>query len=173
MKIEHPNALRFLLESDIYLLPEDRTVTTTTTADEPTAVKNEQVKPLTFKYLGKNLRNFLIVTDYPGIDFIEEAHLSALYNSLQKKQDSMHPDDVAIFNYNSAVDSKKEDLLAYFKPGCILFLGIDPQKLGWKQLTLNTPDQQDGTAVLYTYSFNEMLGNKEKTIAFWNPMKNF
>lgn len=171
MKAEHPIALQLLMQDELYLLASEANTV------PPYPEIGEPEKPLTvneiihFIYLGNNKRRFLVMVNTRMHGFLEEGHLKALMSTLERK--GLQPDDIALLNLAQYPHAKKEQLISFFNPEKILFLGVDPQSAGWKNIPINTVTTDENQQLLYSYGFDEMLGNKEKTTAFWHPMKSF
>ncbi|MDB5147872.1 MAG: hypothetical protein JWQ57_1892 [Mucilaginibacter sp.] len=195
MKVENPAAFRFLLEDELYLLntdkmlydkaiepeptpavplspiiepsnPEQVTASPSLTP-EPQAVIKTQVAD--FKYMGKNLKSFLVLTNYKTAEFINAEHLTALENILKRKD--LGPDDVAIFNLADYNETKFGQLKTFFKPTKVLVLGGDALPQDIKMLKLNKPVTSNGITVLYSFSFDEMMDNVDYKKAFWEQVK--
>jgi len=195
VKVENPAAFRFLLEDELYLLNADKMLYDKIAEPEPTAAVPsspviEHIKPepvavtpsLTpepqpviqtpvadFKYRGKNLKNFLVLTHYKVDDFINAGHLTALENILKRKE--LGPDDVAIFNLANYSETKFSQLKPFFKPTKVLVLGGDALPQDIKVLKPNKPVTSNGITVLYTYSFDEMMDNVDHKKTFWELVK--
>ena len=164
MKVEDPNALRFILQDDIYLLDEDKRHQIQTPIS-PLQVETPQVN---FNYLGANKKNFLILVHYPGHEFISDDHLAALESVLTRKGYSR--DDVVILNMAKA-DAGYDLLTAYFKPGKLVILGEGSMPVGITQPKFNQLESRDDLDVLYTFSFDAMMTNTDNKKAFWDQMK--
>ncbi|SCW77961.1 hypothetical protein [Mucilaginibacter sp. NFR10] len=195
MKVENPAAFRFLLEDELYLLNADKMLYDKITESEPAAAvplppvtENAKPAPVTiipsltpepqvviktpvdeFKYLGKNLKNFLVLTWYKNAGFIIAEHLTALENILKRKE--LSPDDVAIFNLANYSETKFSQLKTFFKPTKVLVLGGDALPQDIKVLKPNKPVTSNGITVLYSYSFDEMMDNVEYKKTFWELVK--
>ncbi len=169
MITEHAAALRILMNEDLYLilhdLVEEKMPAEQFVAAEP-IITEETIKHPEFIFVGKNQKNFLILTN----EALKENHLKALESTLSRKQLSL--DDVAIVDYSAYNDIIFEDLNASFMPQKLVLFGLEPNILLLPETPLNEVSSQPDLQILYTYSFSEMLGNKEKTKAFWEPMKN-
>jgi hypothetical protein len=171
MIAEQATALRILMNDDLYLTTEDRWQETVpipvTLVEEPAPIISTQ-KPIVipaFKYIGKNLKKFLVLTN----EVIQENHLKALENTLLRKQMSL--DDVAVVDYSAYNAFNFEQLNAFFMAQKIVCFGLKPEMLGLQEVIINQINTYPDYQILYTYSFSEMLGDKEKTKAFWEPMK--
>jgi hypothetical protein len=174
MNITDPSSLSYFLQDDLYLLQQDREAYTGQPIMDKATIEMvaepvvETPGPV-FNYTGGNQKNFLIVVNYPEYELMDEAHLTALTNSLKLKGLSI--EDVAIFNVFKHTDTNYTTLQQYFNPLRILFLGDTAIPAGTKALTLNQITNDAECQLLYSLSFNEMMGNKDKTRAFWEQMK--
>jgi hypothetical protein len=194
VKTDTPLAqLRYFLQDELYLLKADKdiyrnaetaqpaatevTVKDAATATEvppaiaPTPPVTEQTPATTFKYLGSNQKSFLVLTHYPAEQFIAEAHLTALLNTITRLNFSQ--DDVAIINLSAYPEVSWPQLADFFKPAKLLVLGTAALPAQMPNLPQNQVQQLDACHALYTFSFDEMMGNKENTKAFWNQIKTF
>lgn len=181
MIIENTAALQFLITEDIYLAKKDvdnlnRAVAVTPVAaapELPVEVKEVAivVEPtvVNFNYLGNNQKQFLILCHYPELDSMDDKHLDALKSALQRKILSL--DDVAIVNLAKHSNATADELQDYFKPERLLLLGAQCLLSGWDTCGLNQLADIKASKVLYSYSFTEMMGDRDKTKAFWEQMK--
>ncbi|WPU99265.1 hypothetical protein SNE26_24945 [Mucilaginibacter sp. cycad4] len=195
MKVENPAAFRFVLEDELYLLNADKLLYDKITESEPAAAVPlsptiENTKPVSltiipsltpepqaviktpvddFKYLGKNLKNFLVLTCYKTTEFIIAEHLTALENILKRKE--LSHEDVAIFNLANYNETKFSQLKTFFKPTKVLVLGGDALPQDIKVLKPNKPVTSNGITVLYSYSFDEMMDNVDYKKTFWELVK--
>ncbi|WP_295650714.1 hypothetical protein [uncultured Mucilaginibacter sp.] len=201
MIVEDPAALRFFLIDDIYLLKQDKDTMGNTipeTGPMPvvqtevleTVIADEQPEPVeasphptpiaaespivetpkpAFQYFGKNQRNFLIVFHSNGMGKLDDKHFAALSSSLARKELSL--DDVALLDLYAYEDTTIADIAAYFKPTRVMILGSQCLLPGWHKLKLNVPAKGNTYTALYTYSFDEMMPDKDKVRAFWEQMK--
>lgn len=164
MKVEDQNALRFILEDDIYLLGEDKH----NYNNIPAPLSEIKTPQVNFNYLGSNKKNFLILVHYPDHEFIADDHLTALESVLSRKGHSR--DDVAILNIAN-ISTEYELLTAYFNPQTILILGQESLPGRMEQPAFNLLQNHNSVNVLYTFSFNAMMTNTENKKAFWDQMK--
>jgi hypothetical protein len=197
VKTDTPLAqLRYFLQDELYLLKADKDLyrnaetaqlaaTEVTVNDAATAIATEvppattpttppvteQTPVTTFKYLGSNQKSFLILAHYPAEQFIAEAHLTALLNTIIRLNFSQ--DDVAIINLSAYPGVSWPQLADFFKPAKLLVLGTAALPAQMLKLPQNQVQQLDACQALYTFSFDEMMGNKENTKAFWNQIKTF
>jgi len=124
---------------------------------------------ISFNYLGKNLKRFLVLVHYPEQEFIDDAHLAALTNIIKRKDLSV--DDIAILNIARHTIAQYDELVAFFKPARLLVLGKNAMPQGITPLALNAPRPLGDIAGLYSFAFGEMMNNVEYKKAFWEQMK--
>lgn len=171
MKVESGQALRFILQDEIYLLNEDKlNYAKSDSQRAPAAQPQPEIvtpKPI-FKYLGANKKHFLILTNYPDCEYIADDHLAALESVLGRKNHER--EDVAILN-TAKNKSDYPELLAHFKPQTILVLGQQSIPAGINQLKFNQVEKRDGTTLLHTFAFDAMMNNVENKKAFWEQVK--
>jgi hypothetical protein len=179
-----PAHLRHFLQDDIYLLKADKDVYANPQANSSTATLNtaaaapvqppvvtEQTPVLQFKYLGGNQKNFLVLCCYADAEFIASAHLTALISTITRINYSQ--DDIAIVNLINYPKTTWPELVSYFGPKKLLVLGSKALPATLPKLNQNEAQHLDECQALYTFSFDEMMGNKENTKAFWNQIKTF
>lgn len=165
MKVEDANALRFILQEEIYLLNDDKTLYTAAEAPSPVI---ETPKPV-FNYLGSNKKNFLVLVNYAGHEYIQDDHLAALDSVLGRKGHAR--EDVAIVNLAKHDWADQQQLLAFFEPKTLVILGNNAIPTGADEVKFNQIEKIEDIAVLYTFSFDEMMTNVEKKKAFWEQIK--
>ncbi len=146
MKVEDPNALRFILEDELYLLGQDKSAY----RDMPAPERPIETRPATFHYLGSNKKNFLILADYPEHEYMPAEHLKALESTLARIGYGL--EDVAIVN-SAKQSADLQQLKAQFEPGILLILGQGSIPPGMEPMPLNLPRQDEGLKMFYTFSF--------------------
>jgi hypothetical protein len=176
VKIENPVALSFIFDEEVYLLNTDKQYYTTLAEPETSIQENviESVpsKPVVdFKFWGGNKKNFLVISSYRDEEFINGAHLTALENTLKRRD--LLPDDIAIFNISNFSGTTIDELQARFKPQRIMILGKDISVGGLDGLTFNSICNRANCSVLYTFSFDEMMNSNDNKKAFWEQVKQF
>lgn len=190
MIIDNAAGLQYLFNDDIYLLKQDMdnldpaATDVVVTIEEPLAVIAQPViietpvavaepaivaeaPALYFKHIGSNAKQFLILCSYPDTAQMDEKHLTALTSALQRKELAL--DDVAILNLSKHATATVAHLINYYKPTRLLLLGCSLS--GWDKFALNQLQNLGGIKALYTFSFTEMMGDRDKTKAFWEQMK--
>jgi hypothetical protein len=165
VKVEDPNALRFILQDDIYLLNEDKPAYSAAVATTP-LIKTQQV---VFNYMGQNKRNFLVLVHYKQFEFMKDEHLQALESVLSRKGHSR--EDVAIVNLAKHDGTNFDQLTSFFEPKTLVVLGKKALPSGLKAPGFNQVEHI-GIPVLLTFSFDEMMTNTDNKRAFWEQVKN-
>jgi len=122
-----------------------------------------------FKYAGGYQKNFLVFVHYPQHDIMDPAHQNALEATIKRKDLTLN--DIAIFNLGQHPGETLKAIGGFFKPQKMLFLGADALPGGWNAPAFNQLIKMSKCDVLYTYSFAEMMANRELAKAFWEQMK--
>jgi hypothetical protein len=161
VRVEDNNALRFILQDEIYLLDEDK-------SSAPDPQPGIQTQRPVFNYLGSNKKNLLILVNYDQHQFMQEDHLTALESVLGRLGHTR--EDVAIFNL-SGNNATQADIMSYFSPQTLIILGKNalPEET---DLKFNSIGEIDGIRTLFTFAFDEMMANIDNKKAFWEQMKN-
>jgi hypothetical protein len=165
MKIENPIAFSFIMPEELYLLNKDKT--SVAAYKEPLPVTKTQ--PDNFNFMGGNKKNFLIIVQYPELEFIDDKHLTALESILKRLNFSM--DDTAIFNIAKFAGATMKQLTDFFKPQKLLLLGQQALPPGIGPVALNKVLLLNNCPALFSFSFDEMMDNNENKKAFWEQMK--
>ena len=165
MRVEDNNALRFILQDEIYLLDEDKNQPGNTAIPQPGIQTPQPV----FNYLGSNKKSFLILVSYDQHEFMPDDHLTALESVLGRL--GHNREDVAILNLAKHPDADHAQILAHFSPKTLIVLGKNTAS-GETDLKFNSITQVDGIKTLITFSFSEMMTNVDNKKAFWEQMKN-
>ncbi|HWD88909.1 MAG TPA: hypothetical protein VG367_12325 [Mucilaginibacter sp.] len=159
MRVEDNNALRFILQDEIYLLEEDKS--------SPGPQPGIETQQPIFNYLGSNKKSFLILVSYDQHEFMREDHLTALESVLGRLGHTR--DDVAIFN-SSKHNADYGQIIAHFGPTTLVILGKDALP-GGTDFKFNTIEPVNGIKTLLTFGFDEMMTNVDNKKAFWEQMK--
>ena len=177
MKVDNPNAFRFIMQDEVYLLEQDKGVkaiaeTPSVAEAQPIPATPEPVVEtpnIRFNYLGSNNKNFLILVNYATDEFIAPEHLTALENILKRKDLAIA--DVAILNTQKYPQVNIADLNTYFSPKKLLIMGDNALPQGVQKPALNQPYKLNTTDTLYSFSFGEMMESNDNKKAFWEQMK--
>ena len=172
LKSTNPLALRYLITEDLYLL-DDIPVTEHLKTEAAQPVENAPETPVKefngFDYLGENNKYFLLVVNEPSHKTMLPKELEALQSILSAKK--MELKDVALLNLNNYPGATFVQMKSFFVCSKIVLFGISPQQIQLHSIPLNTPTDIQGTKILSTFSFSEMMDNLDKKKAFWAEMK--
>ena len=115
----------------------------------------------TIKYLGKNEKNILILVNEPDHAFLGDDELSFLMNVLSACSVSMV--DVAVVNSHNDETVKHKKLVHQFSPSVIIFLGTEPQLLGFPiQIPVYQVQQYNKQQYLCAPSLQKLSIDKEE-----------
>jgi hypothetical protein len=165
VKVEDTHALRFILQDELYLLNEDKSLYSGTPISQPEIETPQSV----FNYLGANKKNFLVLVSYNDHDFMKDEHLTALESVLGRLGHTR--DDIAIFNLAKADTINHDEIITYFKPKTMVILGKTAIPASVGELNFNSNETIGSAKVLYTFSFDEMMTDVNNKKAFWEQMK--
>lgn len=159
--------LQFFLQDELYLLKEDKAFYTEGPAATPTEEKTPEPQ---FNCLGNNNKQFLILVHYSDHEHMDPAHQKALESTLGRKELTLA--DVAILNVAKVDPQFQQHIISFYKPAKLVVLGSTAVISGLPSININTIAEGD-IKQLHTYSFTEMLADREKAKSFWEQMKNF
>lgn len=135
---------------------------------EPRQTDYPEVRPLPF--LGKNLRQVLLVVDNPDQAFVSEKIFSMLSKLLNACGLGM--EDVALVNVAHLQGRESERLRQQFNPHKVIMFGTLLPGLSENQ-TRNTPWSEGGMELLYTDTLEAMDQTAELKMPFWIAVKRF
>jgi hypothetical protein len=166
VKVEDTNALRYILQDELYLLDEDKNRHAAIDISAPAT----QTPAPAFNYLGSNKKNFLILVAYNDHEFMQDDHLAALESVMGRKGHTR--DDAAILNL-AKNEGSFNDITTFFSPQMLLILGASAHPAGLGELKFNAIKTINSIKALATFSFGEMMDNVDNKKAFWEQIKNF
>ena len=191
MLAETPAALRYILPNDVYLLRSEKeaaghyiaaigpcisegagialTAAAGNVVAEPATVYDKPEDP--FNYHGGYQKKILVLVHYPAHEIMEPAHQTALMAALTRLDICI--DDIALLNTGKLTGVELTVIENFFKPEKLLVLGKAALPAGLTPPAVNQCFNSTVCKVLYTFAFDEMLGNKDNTRAFWEQMKLF
>jgi len=200
MKVDNPQAFRFIMQDEIYLLDEDKGVINTPPAANIPVAETQPIIELPPPVIEQPIAEQAPVTQEPQtpdplvktpgtafnylgknnknflvlVNYANEEHIAAAHltalESILKRKD-LSIDDVAILNVNRYTPLKLATLSEYFKPTRLVIMGKDSLPEGIGNLPLNQPLQGKKTHVLYSFSFDEMMSSNDNKKTFWEHMK--
>ena len=200
MKVDNPQAFRFIMQDEIYLLDKDKGVINTSSAANIPVAETQPIIELIPPVIEQPIAEQTSVTPEPQtpdplvktpatafnylgknnknflvlVNYANEEHIAAAHltalESILKRKD-LSIDDVAILNVNRYMPLKLATLSEYFKPTRLVIMGKDSLPEGIGNLPLNQPLQGKKTHVLYSFSFDEMMSSNDNKKTFWEHMK--
>ncbi|RFZ91898.1 hypothetical protein D0C36_10640 [Mucilaginibacter conchicola] len=201
MRVENPQAYRFIMQDDIYLLQQDKlsvapeTVADITTPEpvQPVAAENpvqsapqvmaqktEPVAPIIAQPVQETPKPAF---NYMGdnqkqflilVNYANEEYMNAGHRAALESilgRKELSIADVAILNVNKLTPIKLATLVAFFDPTRLVIMGKDALPEGIGNLPLNKPVQGKKIHVLYSFSFDDMMSSNDNKKAFWEQMK--
>ena len=122
------------------------------------------------KYLGKNNRHILIVVNEKDHKFLGDDELSFLMNILSACNITMA--DAALVNAYADENVVYENLIKNFEPSTILFIGTEPQALGFPvQIPMYQVQAYNKQQYLCTPSLQKLSADKEEKKQLWVALK--
>ncbi len=107
-----------------------------------------------WKKLGNNLKNILIIVDYPASAHLPDEELSFLTNMLSACKLSL--DDVAVINLNNYTEKVYKPLVAHFNAQIVMLFGVAPRTLSMPlEFPLYQVQSFAGTTYLYAQAMEE------------------
>ena len=137
------------------------------TIDSEEEKSTEQDKPgSSWKYLGKNNKNILIIVNTKEAIHLPDNELSFLTGILGACKLSIN--DVAIVNLNNHPEASHTELKFFFKSKTVFLFDVEPTALG---LPVNFPHYQlqafSNTSFLYSPSLRELKNDKLQKSKLW------
>jgi hypothetical protein len=124
----------------------------------------------TIKYLGKNVKNILLIVDEKDHAFLGDDELSFLMNILNACTISMQ--DVALVNASNNANVVYENLNSQFEPRIVLFLGTEPQLLNFPvQIPQYKIQAYNNQQYLCAPSLQKLASDKEEKKKLWLVLK--
>lgn len=178
LKTNHPLALSFLFNEELYVLNDgttineeviqNSTVTEISVLAEPEVKKPE--KPV-FDYIGENNKYILIIVKDPVQQFLNAKELEFLLKILSAKKLDLK--DIAIINTETYGSLDFKDLKEYFALSKILTFGINPASLNITGITANKAGEYNGVKILGTWTLAQLEADVKKKTTYWNELKTF
>ncbi|WP_411273777.1 hypothetical protein [Daejeonella sp.] len=176
------NALRFLMNEDIYLLGDLVQADNHIVLPIELNIKPEKAQPVNetskkilpvanFSYLGENNRYFLILVDDKTHKELNTPHKEMLMKIMAAKKLELR--DLAILNLAQYPGTNFGQLKDFFSCNRIILFGINPGDIGLPAMGANHPGKHLDVNVLATFGLEEMSSNTDKKREFWNVMKDF
>ena len=123
-----------------------------------------------WKYLGNNLKNILIVVNNDGAVYLPDEELDFLTGILGACK--LNLADVAIVNTNNHPEASYKELIHFFKSKIVFLFAIEPAAFG---LPMNFPHYQlqafAGNSFLYSPSLKELENDRVQKSKLWVCLK--
>ncbi|OOQ58556.1 hypothetical protein [Mucilaginibacter pedocola] len=201
MKVDNPNAFRFLLQDDIYLLAGDKALSPAPFAEptpEPQVQAPQPVQQTAQAPIAEPVKAPVTVAiptipqpiktaepafNYLGgnnkqfailVNYATEEHIPAAHLAAMEnilKRKELALADVAIFNMHKHQPLAIAKVAEILKPAKMVIMGKDAMPQGIGNLPFNSPVQGKKTTVLYSFSFDDMMSSNDNKKAFWDQMK--
>ena len=125
---------------------------------------------LDIKYLGKNSKHILIIVSEKEHKFLGDDELSFLMNILNACNITMA--DTALVNAYADENVMYENLIKIFEPSTILFIGTEPQALGFPvQIPMYQVQAYNKQQYLCAPSLQKLSSDKEEKKQLWLALK--
>lgn len=148
----YPSSLINPDQNDIIQQPQSIKPVAGEILQEPAAI-NET----TWKYLGNNQKNILIVVDYDEAVHLPDEELNFLTNMLAACKLSLG--DAAIVNLNNYKNTRYREFLAQFKSQIVFLFGVEPSVFG---LPVSFPYFQVQSVANCTFLYSPALDEQRK-----------
>lgn len=163
-----PIALRFLMSETIFVSAERNAEVAMDHVQEPPNQPNEEA--LTFTFYGENKRNCLFLTNEQQHEFMSDEALDAFIKTLSAL--NMTSADIAVFNLGAGpAIPQQTDVISFFKPRTMVFLGVDPEIIGLAAMSAQTVAEFNGMTLFNTCTFDEMIADARRKRLFWTMIK--
>lgn len=121
-------------------------------------------------FLGKNQKNILVIVDEEELLYLSDENLNFLIGILGACKLSLS--DIALLNFGKSRDINYKTLQEKFKPGIILFFGVDPAIL---EFPLQFPHYQLQSYNKQTYlsapALDVLAADKQQKQQLWASLK--
>ena len=201
MKVEHPQAYQFIMQEELYLLPEDQLsaasspiVPTDDQVSDGIDAVSEPIQPETTpnqeteSAAPVDIPQPVQETPKPTFNYWGENKKQFLilvnYSGVEHIPDEhrvalesilsrkgFSKEDVALLNVNATGPVQLSALTAYFNPTRLVVMGNNALPTGIGNLPINKAVQGKKIHVLYSFSFADMMSSNENKKAFWEQMK--
>ena len=176
-------ALRLFFTEDIYLVNSDdkilseipaETKSTPVTEIEIPVIEIEKpaaepVKAVVFKYLGKNLKNILILVNDDQNDVSTDKGKELLRNIVKALQ--LTANDFALLNYAAYRNTGFDELRSFFKSNLILSFGVTPLHLGMDAQPVNEIIMQDAAQLIFSANLDQLADDQIGKKTLWGGLK--
>lgn len=159
---------KILVVSSFAIEPNTENIKPITTQEKESYIPKKNLVDL--NYLGKNGKHILILVNEKHHKFLGDDELSFLMNILSACNITMA--DAALVNAHADENVNSENLINIFEPNIILFIGTEPQILGFPvQIPLYQVQAYNKQQYLCVPSLQTLSSDKEEKKRLWLALK--
>ncbi|WP_342329513.1 hypothetical protein [Pedobacter sp. FW305-3-2-15-E-R2A2] len=181
------DALRLFFTDDIYLIRGEEILS----ADNDIVSEDQLVKPvseapvspvvslpraveepkeiLSFKFLGKNSRNILILVNDPEHEVSDEKGRELLRKIV--KSVNLSANDFALLNYAGYTGTSYAQLQQHFSSVLIFAFGVTPEQLKMKAYPQNSIVLEEGVRMIFSSELKTLEGDSTGKKVLWGSLK--
>ncbi len=183
-------ALRLFFTDDVYLVNDDTALPAVALAAampvaEPVTAKEIPVAvpvvnmtaapevpataPVTFKYLGKNQKNVLILVHDAQNEVSTERGRELLRNLVKAIQ--LTANDFALLNYAAHAGTKLDDFSGFFSSRLVLAFGVTPVQLGMEERAQNVLHMHGTMQLVFSGNLDQLAADQDGKKTLWESLK--
>ncbi|MBB6500264.1 hypothetical protein [Pedobacter cryoconitis] len=159
-------ALRLFFTEDIYLIHSEENILSDAPA-LPEPAPAAQVK--SFKYLGKNQKNILILVNDGQHEVSTEKGRELLRNIVKAIQ--LTANDFALLNYAAYANTDLETLKNFFSSNVVFAFGVSPLALGIDEQPMNVIISQGKTQLVFSGNLDGLADDQAGKKMLWGSLK--
>lgn len=125
--------------------------------------------PVVFKYLGKNLKNILILVNDDQHDVSTDKGKELLRNIVKALQ--LTANDFALLNYAACKDTGFDQLKSFFKSNLVLSFGVTPLHLGMDAQPVNEIIIRDAVQLIFSVNLDQLADDQAGKKKLWGSLK--
>lgn len=143
---------------------------TGTAPENPKAASEAPGQAETYRYLGENKRQVLVLVYYPGEEYLPEAEKAYLEKILAAA--GLRPDDIALLNYARYKEHRFPALKRFFNFRHLLLFGITPGRLDIPAaVSLYCTADTEGARILAADSPETLRPDTQKRRLLWAELQ--
>ncbi|MGY0040125.1 hypothetical protein [Pedobacter sp. NJ-S-72] len=126
-------------------------------------------RTVAFKYLGKNLKNILILVNDDQNDVSTDRGKELLRNIVKALQ--LTANDFALLNYAAYRNTGFDELKIFFKSNLILSFGVTPLHLGMDSQPVNEIIMRDAAQLIFSANLDQLADDQTGKKTLWGSLK--
>lgn len=180
-------ALRLFFTDDVYLVNDDAVLPVVVPAAAVPVVEQVTVKeipvavpvvdmtavpeaaPVTFKYLGKNQKNVLILVHDVENEVSTERGRELLRNLVKAIQ--LTANDFALLNYTAYAGTKLDDFSSFFSSRLVLAFGVTPVQLGMEERAQHMLHRHGTMQLVFSGNLDQLAADQDGKKTLWGSLK--